>query len=275
VEREASEVALAVEALYGRRELATEGVVHVSAVTRAEDGLLHVLKIGPKSPKSATDFFVLNLCRARCDAILTTAANLRAEPDLMHTLQGPWATHLGRYRESLGKSTPPTCVILTGSGDVPAEHPVWDDGTPKVVLTTESAASALRWLVGDRAEVVPVRALDARRACEVLRERGHGLISVEAGPTTARGLYEPPSAVDELLLSICDDSALHPELIGEALPDDARMFRGRLRTSEQTRREESGSWRFQRWIRTDAPPSLAPPSPLGTLRPQFGGRGGL
>ena len=237
----------------------------MSAATRAKDGLLHVIKIGPKSPKSTTDFFVLNLCRARCDAILTTAANLRAEPDLVHTLQGPWATRLAAYRKALGKTTPPTCAILTGSGDVPAEHPFWDDGTPKVILTSDSAATALRWLLGGRAEVVPVRKLDARRACDVLRERGHALISVEAGPTMARTLYEPPSTVDELLLSICDE-ALRPELIGNALPDETRMFRSRQRTSEQTRKEESGTWRFQRWVRTDGPPSLAPPSPLGMLR---------
>lgn len=264
MEREASEVALAIEALYGARPLLADGVIHVSATTRGRDGRLHVLKIGPRSPKSSTDFFVLNLCRARCDAILTTAANLRAEPDLAHGLQGGWATQLDVYRKTvLAKATPPTCAILTGSGDLPVAHPVWEDGTPKLVLTSESAAPALRWVLGTRAEVVGVPKLDARRACAYLRtKRGLKLISVEAGPSTSRALYEAPSAVDELLLSTFLEPLRDEDLIGYALPDDAVLFRGLAMMGDQTRKEESGKWRFQRWLRLDEPPSLAPPSPL-------------
>lgn len=263
MEREASEVALAIEALYGARTLIAEGVIHVSAATRGRDGRLYVIKIGPQSPKSSTDFFVLNLCRARCDAILTTAANLRAEPDLSHGLQGPWARQLAVYRRAaLAKQAPPTCAILTGSGDLPVAHPVWEDGTPKLVLTSESAAPALRWVLGSRAEVVGVPKLDARRACAYLREtRGLKLISVEAGPSTARALYEPPTVVDELLLSTFLEP-LRDALIGYALPDEAVLLRERAAGGEQTRKEESGRWRFQRWVRVEQAPSLAPPSPL-------------
>ncbi|MET0340106.1 MAG: dihydrofolate reductase family protein [Polyangiales bacterium] len=263
MEREASEVALAIEALYGARPLLTEGVIHVSAATRGPDGRLSVLKIGPRSPKSATDFFVLNLCRARCDAILTTAANLRAEPDLAHGLQGSWAKRLEVYRRVvLKKPAPSTCAILTGSGDLPVAHPVWEDGTPKLVLTSESAAPALRWVLGARAEVVGVPRLDARTACTYLRDkRGLKLVSVEAGPSTARALYEAPSVVDELLLSTYLEP-LRDEQIGYALPDDGVLLRGRTMVAEQTRKEESGKWRFQRWARVDQMPSLAPPNPL-------------
>ena len=71
MEAEASEVASRLRSLYGTTELLRAGVVHVTAVARSAQGPLRVLKIDASSPKSESDFFVLNLCRARADAILT------------------------------------------------------------------------------------------------------------------------------------------------------------------------------------------------------------
>ena len=243
------EVARAIAALYGDEPLIARGVVHVCAAASGSDGRLRVLKIGDASPKSETDFFVLNLCRARADAILTTAANLRAEPDLSHALQGPWAEALAAYRaEALGKEAPLTCAILTRKADLPRTHPVWEDGTRKVILTIDAAVPALRQWLGDRAEVIALSGLDARRACSFLEERGHGLVSVEAGPSTASALYDAPSVVDELLLSVFDGRVVDGQL-GGLLPDERRLLGDRRCVAAQRRSEASGAWRFQRWVR--------------------------
>jgi riboflavin biosynthesis pyrimidine reductase len=233
--------------LYGPERLIRAGVVHVTSAVRTAGGPLRVIAIGAGAPRSATDFFVLNLCRARCDGLLTTAAILRSEPGVVHTLQGPWAAALSAYRrEVLGKHAPPVCAIMTRSAELPLEHPVWRDGTDKLLLTTPEAAAGLRASLGSRAEVVPVAGLDARRALDALRARGLELISVEAGPSTTGSLYEPPSAVDELLLSLYDGAGEAIQLGGALSPD---LLRERVATADTKREEESGSWRFQRWLR--------------------------
>src|SRR5687767_11723825 len=85
-------------ALYGAVLEAPKKVVHVVSAHRAGDGRLHVLAIGPRAPKSETVFFVLQLCRARADVVLTTARILRVEPELSLTFVGPWAEALASYR---------------------------------------------------------------------------------------------------------------------------------------------------------------------------------
>lgn len=249
MENEVSEVERALLALYGPRPLIAQGVVHVSSSVRAADGRLHVIRIGERSPASESDFFALNACRARADAILTTAKNLRAEPRLHHALQGAAARGLARYRrERLGKADPPWCAIMTRSGDLPLAHAAFSDGTPKLVLTVPEAASSLQARLGSRAEVVGIERLDARGAVQRLHTRGHALISVEAGPSTSGALYEPPSLVDELLLSIYDEP-VDAALLGGALPEAEALFRERSLVHALARVEESGRWRFERWQR--------------------------
>jgi riboflavin biosynthesis pyrimidine reductase len=245
VEDQVSEVAAALAALYGPLPLLTRGVVHVTSAVRTEGGALRVIAIGPGAPKSASDFFVLNACRARADALLTTAAILRSEPTVVHSLQGPSAPLLTAYRrELLHKHRPPLCAILTRGGPLPLEHPVWSDGTDKLVLTTAEAAEPLRALLGLRAEVIALAELDARSALVLLAQRGHALVSVEAGPSTTGPLYQPPSVVDELLLSLFEGPQ-HGVQLGGELPAD--LLTGRVCTGESVRDEESGRWRFQRW----------------------------
>lgn len=248
MEAEASEVASRLRSLYGTTELLRAGVVHVTAVARSAQGPLRVLKIDACSPKSESDLFVLNLCRARADAILTSAGNLRDEPSLVSSLMGPSADSLAHYRsETLGKGSPPVCALMTRGGDLPLAHPLWSDGTPKLVLTTPEAQQAVAARLGSRAEVVGVEALDARVAVAFLHARGLPLVSIEAGPSVNAALYRPPSQVDELLLSICE-VALPDDALGGALVEDAALFAGLSCVAESPRDEQSGRWRFQRWV---------------------------
>jgi riboflavin biosynthesis pyrimidine reductase len=253
VEAEAPEVARVereLEALYGSTQLCRAGVVHVTHVARAPSGRLAALEIGPWSPHSPTDFFVLNLCRARADAILTSAENLRREPQLSHALQGPWAAALSAYRRALlGDVEAPLCAILTRSGALPQDHAVWSDGTRKLVLTSPEREAEVRARVGELARVLALEGLSARSACSWLTANGARLVSIEAGPSSARGLYEPPAQVDELLLTHWESAPPDARLAGE-LPEDDALFQG-LRLAGSARRSEgSQSFRFERWVRT-------------------------
>ena len=97
---EAFDVPARLEALWGTRTLPVDaGVLHVVATWF--DGESHrVIRITPRSPKSETDFFVLNLARARADAIITTGRILRDEPELEYALPSAWAGSLIAWRQA-------------------------------------------------------------------------------------------------------------------------------------------------------------------------------
>jgi riboflavin biosynthesis pyrimidine reductase len=234
------EVAGWLEALYGTRSLPSEGVLHVTSMAPSRQ----VIAIGPDAPKSEGDFFLLNLARARADAILTTGSIVRSEPTYQASLQGPHAEALQRYRaQVLGKGRA-LCAIMTRDGRLPRLHPLWQDATEKLLLTSPEHAEALERELGGHASVVGVADLDPRRAVQWLRERGAKLISIEAGPSANAPLYEPPALVDELSLSIYEGPAVQ---LGGALTP--RLLDGMVLASELTREEQSGRWRYQRWLR--------------------------
>jgi riboflavin biosynthesis pyrimidine reductase len=245
------DVAHELSALYGTAEPPAPGVLHIMHVARAADGRLSALRIGPATtPKSESDFFVVNAARAHADAVLTSAENLRREPALSHALQGPWAEALTRYRrETLHKVLPLTCAILTRSGDLPYPHPVWSDGTTKVIFTPR-ASRAMVPLPAD-AQVVSIADLDAVSAARWLHAHGAPLVSVEAGPRTVRALYEA-NAVSELWLTHWESVTADAEFAG-ALPEDATLFRG-LSLRGSARRNEGGhTFRFERWSKRASP----------------------
>lgn len=237
----------AAEGLFGRGVTETVGVTQVSATVRAPDGLLHVIDIGSDAPKSEYDFFALNFARARADAILTSAENIRREPRLSHELAGTAAASLIALRQTWKKSAAPLCVILSASGSLPLQHPVWSDGTTKVVLTLPDARERIQLRLGSRARVVGLELLTPRTALTWLSERAK-TIDVEAGPTTSSQLYAAPPMVEELLLSRFEGE-LEPTALGRALPSDDILFHGLTCVHETRREEASGPWVFQRWLR--------------------------
>lgn len=252
---ELQEVQRLVQALYGDSLTGLSGVLHcVSSVRAAADPAhLHVIDINQHAPRSPTDFFVLNLARAHADAIVTTAQVVRAEPQLSHQLQGPLAEGLARYRrEVLGKSGRQCAVILTRSAQLPVDHRLFQDPLDNFVLIPpeHAAALAVQLAAADaNAEVVPVPSLDIRIAVDLLLQRGAGTILIEAGPSTASALYDPPARVQHLLLSRCE-APLDPRALGRALPADAVLFAGLSCVSEHALTEPSGPWRFQHWLRS-------------------------
>jgi riboflavin biosynthesis pyrimidine reductase len=253
------EVERELDALYGSSTLCRAGVVHVTYAARDRRGRLCPLRIGNGTPRSETDFFVLSLCRARADALLTSAENVRREPTLSHRLGGRWAQALAAYRrDRLGKPETLDCAILTRSGDLPSEHPLWSDGTRKTLLTSPERVSALRARFAGRADVVGLEASSsgshpskspARSACAWLRANGAELVSVEAGPSTAAALYAEPPAIDELLLTVWEGAPTDADTLAGALPEDARLFGGLSLTGSSRRSEGGHTFRFERWAR--------------------------
>jgi riboflavin biosynthesis pyrimidine reductase len=243
VERLASE-------LYGAAaKLPVRGVLHVVSAFEHTDGYLHVIKIGPQAPQSSSDFFVLNYWRAHADAILTSAAVVRAEPKLSHELQGEHAAELAIYRaRCLNKREPPLCAILTGSGALPDDHPVWRDRARNHVLTSPERAPALQTQLGSRAGVVGIEQLSVVRAIEWLHAQGAACVLIEAGPTTANQLYADRRGVDHLMLSRCR-APVPAAACGGALAPPSQLFAGLNLRAQTERREESGPWRFERWDR--------------------------
>lgn len=243
------DVAHELSALYGTHSLAGSGIIHPVHVARASDGRLHALRIDEHTPRSDTDWFVLSLCRARADAVLTSAENVRREPRLAHQLSGPWAEALAHYRASvLGKSAPLVCAIVTRTGDLPSDHPVWSDGTQKLLFTVPPSAMTLRARFRDRAEVIEIDDLDLVRAAAWLQQHGRALVSIEAGPRSASALYTGTCAVDELWLTEWESVTPHATLAG-ALPEDPTLFAGLVRIGSSTRVEHGQRFRFDLWRR--------------------------
>lgn len=232
----AAEVDARVRALYGEALGAMEGVLHVVAVA----GSAHrVMRIGPWSPKSEVDFFVLELARARVEAIVITGAILRDEPDLRYGLSPALAAW---RREVLGLSRPPWLLVLS-RGEVPLEHPALVPGPVRpLVVTSEEAARELRGR--GSIEVVGLGSPSARAALALLAERGCGSVSVEAGPKTATGLYDSPMAIDELALSVYEGE-LDGRARGGRFLDEGALSERMVRVSGV----RDGEWRFERWVR--------------------------
>jgi len=230
---------------------APAGVLHVTAVGRTFGGGLDVIAIGPGAPASRTDFFLLNLCRARADAIVTTGRILRSEPDVHHGVQGTGdepAMLAAFRRETLGKTRAPRSVVLTSGLDLDLGHPMFHGARPALVATGSRGAAALRARANEAdLEIAELPRPDLRAVVEMLAREGCGTICVEAGPATSLDLYRAPIAVDELVLSTWEERVLPEGLrAGRFLPgQDLEALLPRHGPVAE-RIEESGRWSFRR-----------------------------
>lgn len=238
-----------IEQLFDRRDLPRDGgLVHVTALSLRPDGYRTIV-IDSNSPRSPRDFFSLQLARARADAIIISGKLLRDEPTLDYQLRGPQADALGSWRKSCqGRHEPPRVLIMTRSGALPSQHPIFESVNPITILSGEAGATEVaRRLPNARVHTDPSPGLAS--AIALLREDGATTISLEAGPSTSRVAYED-SLVDELMLS-----SFHgpfPESIKEIAPpfERAQITTQLAHASTALRIEEaSGAWSFERRTR--------------------------
>jgi riboflavin biosynthesis pyrimidine reductase len=224
-------------ALYGGPIGRAEGVLHVVAI--AEPGR-RVMKIGEHSPKSENDYFALELARARVDAILVSGAVLRAEPSLRYELSPALAAW---RRDVLAIERDPWLLVLS-RGAVDPAHPALSSAVRPIVFT--SAPITMPRSV----EVVIDEDASPRAAIAHLRARGARGIGIEAGPRVAVPLYDTPSAIDELALSVFE-GALDPRAEGGSFLHQSEIARAGLSRVSAVRIEEaSGPWRFERYLRS-------------------------
>ncbi len=242
----AAEVSARLREIYGQDPARSTGVTHIVAAARGPDARLHALRIGPHAPKSDTDFFLLQAVRARVAAVLTSSANLRAEPGLVHDFVGESRGALADYRRQVAnKQQPLEVFVLTQSGDLPPQHPIWSDSARKHVLTERAAAARVLKCVPSDVIVHQIDQLDLRAAVAFVRGLGHAAISIEAGPTLLRAAYHERSVVDELCLSLYLGAELMPAALGGALPPDDVLFARRAIAAPPVVRE---GWSFQRYL---------------------------
>jgi riboflavin biosynthesis pyrimidine reductase len=248
--RSPADVVALARALLGDDPQRAGRVLHVASVWRDEAGQARVLRIGPDTPKSAHDTFLLALARARAEAIVTTGRILREEPALTHGLRGPPALRAALAawrRERLVLSHDPWLLVLSSGRELDPMHPAFHAPLRPVLFVPSAAAAGLRERFTDTdARVASVPQPNVRFAIDHLRRLGAKRITLEAGPSTARELYQEPARVDELWLATF--AGAPPDgVIGEAFVSEARLRAVLPETSQPVLREEpSGPWRFER-----------------------------
>jgi len=226
-------------------------VLHVASVWRDENGVARVLRIGPHTPRSDHDRFLLTLARARAEAIVTTGRILREEPALTHGLLGSpelRAALAAWRRERLVLEAKPWLLVLSSGRGLDPEHPAFSGPTRPLLFVPADAAAELRErFARTDVRVASLPKPSVRLALDHLRRLGARRITIEAGPTTARELYEEPPAVDELWLATYAGETLAADAIGEPFVDEARLFAALAAGSPPAVREErSGLWLFTR-----------------------------
>lgn len=175
------------------------GVLHATAVWASPDGRWITLQQSGWAPSCPTDQWVLDATRAWAEVVVTTGANLRAEPGLEIVVRD---AGLAAWRKELwpAAAPAPVPVVLTRGEALPLTHPVLTGSASVAVATAPGQETHILDNV-PRAEVMAGERMGVRALVEELGDRGFSRIAIEAGPSTSSALYEPPVAVDWLLLS--------------------------------------------------------------------------
>ncbi len=154
------------------------------------------------------DRFVMGLLRASADAVVSGAGTLRAEGKVVwtpHQIFPPAADLYRELRRARGLPERMRVAILSASGDVDLEHPVFRAPEVQAMLITSVAGAervASRGAGGVQVVAVGERAPTMREAIDVIvRETGARLILSEAGPRVFGQMLEE-KVVDELFLTL-------------------------------------------------------------------------
>ena len=132
------------------------------------DGVVAIPSV-PSSNKliageSAADRFVLGLLRACCDVLLIGSGTLAASPRSVWTPEQAYpaaAAAFAALRQGLGRTPVPLVAVISGSGRVDPDHPVFAAGA--LVLTTDAGRRAARRQARRRGSPLPRRAPRAGR----------------------------------------------------------------------------------------------------------------
>lgn len=180
-----------------------------------------VVALGPEYPSSGStisgrepaDRFVMGLLRACADAVLIGAGTLRASPRHRWTPEHVYpaaAADFALLREQRRRAAEPELVVVTASGNLPAQHPALQAGA--LIATTTQGASRLTGHLLPACTILPLGdgpTLRIPQVLDTLRARGHTTILSEAGPRLV-GQLVGADILNELFLT------LSPVLAGRA-----------------------------------------------------------
>ena len=201
----------------------------VASFVESLDGIV-ALGTGPRgggseiSGASEPDRFVMALLRTLADVVVVGAGTFRAAPRHEWTPRGiapRWAADCAAWRAQLGLATQPAMVVVSASGDVPAEHPAFSrDDVRTVVATTADGARRLagRGAPGRvRVEVVSDGPRIEPGALRGLLARLDARLALcEGGPHLLSDLLAS-DVVDELFVTVA------PHLLGRGPGATARL----------------------------------------------------
>jgi len=180
--------------------------------------------VGGKSTPIGTevDHRLMRNIRASVDAVLVGAATLRSE-DLTLTVDEP----LIKRRGERGLKEQPLPIILTVSGDVPADRKIFRTGEGNVLIFAGSRTSQQN--LAKLSELATIRTVTATSAPEpekiletLSEEFGVRRLLIEGGPSVNRSFIEA-RLVDELFLTLAPKIAGGDQrslVEGEPLPQD-------------------------------------------------------
>ena len=171
--------------------------------------------------------------------------NTLNRPDRLNAMSLQMLDDLYALYGELEKDDQVRVLILTGSGEIDFGHPVFRSDVQPMIFTSDRTAA--RKLAAAPYPVVADEAPDIRRAIQHLRTaRECECVSIEAGPSTARSLYETPMVVKELLLSIYLERPLDERAKGEPLVQLAKIRQMFASETSATHRDQGQHWSFYR-----------------------------
>lgn len=193
---------------------------------------------GEISGRNPHDRLVMGLLRAVADAVVVGAGTLRTVPRHVWTAERvypPLAEAYGRLRAALGKPAAPLNVIVTASGRLDPDLPVFRSGqVPALVVAT---AEGVRGLQSERlppwvrvAAVEGVPRVPARRVLQAIPAGPGQVVLVEGGPHLL-GDFLAEGCLDELFLTLSpqiagrDGSVERPGLVaGRSFAPDRPLW---------------------------------------------------
>jgi riboflavin biosynthesis pyrimidine reductase len=157
---------------------------------------------------SRADRYLMSLLRASADAVVIGAGNLRATPGHQWTpaaVAGDEAAAVDAYRFArTGATRPPTLVVVSASGDLPAHVALDHPATTVLVVTSPEGAAKVR---GAHRRVTVIEVGEggglsgAGLVAAVTSALGPGLLLCEGGPLLF-GRLLADGAVHELFLTV-------------------------------------------------------------------------
>ena len=174
------------------------------------------------SGKSPYDRLLMGILRAAADSVIVGAGTLRAVPRHLWTAEHIFPTMAPAYqqlRQRLGKSPTPVNVIVSGSGALDLELPVFrTPGQTTLIVTTEAGERRLhRDAISPSLHVVGLDTTGAIAPAAILatidRITGPGMVLLEGGPNLL-GDFVADRCLDELFLTLA------PQLAGREIGVD-------------------------------------------------------